>query len=543
MFAVIFIPNFSLQAVLRHEPDLRSRPVALVDPQATKPVITQLTSATQSCGICEGLTASQAMARCAELVIKPRSPAQEESATEVLLQTAYAFSPNIESTAPGVCTIELKGIALDSHNATEQWSQKIIEVLAQFNLAAKIGLAVTPELALLAARAADPILSLSQKNPTSNIQYPTANNAQSGHSLDVECSMLDVRCSQKRDLESFPISSLEPSSEILEILNRWGIQTVGALLALGKDSVTERLGLEAAELFNRVSPDSPRPLKLVIPSEDFSEYLEFENEVETVEPLLFVLRRFVEQLSRRLELIYLVVAEFHLQLGLSSGTKYERVFKIPAPTGNIDILFRMLQTHLETVRTDSPITSLRLAAKPTKPEARQFGLFESTLRDPNQFAETVARLTALVGLENIGKPELIATHKPDSFRMAVPGFNDPAQRASQTSPSQPLDVQRSMFDVQCSPAQSQKNKIGLSLRRFRPPQPSHIEFRDNKPALLHSEVFIGPIVETRGPFLSSGNWWDSGIWAREEWDVETSDGSLFRIFRSSEGCFVEGVYD
>ena len=83
----------------------------------------------------------------------------------------------------------------------------------------------------------------------------------------------------------------------------------------------------------------------------------------------------------------------------------------------------------------------------------------------------------------------------------------------------------------------------LQLRRFRPPRPSHIEFRDNKPALLRSDLFIGPIVETRGPFFSSGNWWDAGRWAREEWDVETADGSLFRIFRSSEGCFVEGIYD
>src|SRR6185437_5250606 len=108
-----------------------------------------------------------------------------------------------------------------------------------------------------------------------------------GNSLDVECSMLDVRCSQGI-LESFPISSLEPSPGILSILNRWGIQTVGALLALGKDNIMERLGPEAAELFNRVSPDSPRPLKLVVPKEEFSEQMDFENEIETVEPLLFV---------------------------------------------------------------------------------------------------------------------------------------------------------------------------------------------------------------------------------------------------------------
>jgi protein ImuB len=187
MFAVIFIPDFSLQAALRHEPDLRARAVALVDPKATKPVITQLTAAAKASGVSEGLTASQAMARCAELIIKPRSPAQEESATEVLLQTACAFSPNIECTAPGVCTIELKGMVFNSRDGVDQWAQKIIEVLAQFNMAAKVGLAATPELALLAARAADPILFLSQKHPTSNTQHPTSNFCRGERGLQIRC--------------------------------------------------------------------------------------------------------------------------------------------------------------------------------------------------------------------------------------------------------------------------------------------------------------------------------------------------------------------
>jgi protein ImuB len=508
MFAVIFIPNFSLQATLRHEPELRARAVALVDSKLTKPAIVELTAAAQACGVGEGLTASQAMARCAELIIKSRSLAQEASATEVLLQTAYAFSPNIESTASGVCTMELKGMAFGSDfAAAESWAEKIIEVLVQFHIEAKIGLAVTPELALLAARAANPILSI-QKGSQEKDSPTTA-------------------------IESFPISALEPSPEILEILKRWGVQTVGELLALGKDNLTERLGPAAAELFDRVSPDSPRPLKLVAPAEEFSEQMEFENEIETVEPLLFVLRRFVEQLSRRLELIYLVVAEFHLQLGLSSGTKYERLFKIPAPTGKIEILFRMLQTHLETVRTDAPITSLRLVAKPTKPETQQFGLFESTLRDPNQFAETLARLTALCGSDRVGTPQIEATHRPDAFKVA---------QTFQSAGSGDFPVARQNTGSE-DPTNPQTGKSALPLRRFRPPLPSHIEFREEKPALLRSQVFIGPIVETRGPFFSSGNWWDASRWEREEWDVETSDGSLFRIFRSGDGCFVEGVYD
>jgi protein ImuB len=507
MFAVIFIPNFSLQATLRHEPELRARAVALVDSKLTKPAVVELTAAARAYGVCEGLTASQAMARCAELIIKPRSPAQEESATEVLLQTAYAFSPNIESTAPGVCTMELKGMAFVSdYAAAEQWAGKIIEVLAQFHIEAKMGLAATPELALLAARAAKPIL--------------TAQNEKGGNDSAAA-------------IGSFPISALEPPLEILEILRRWGIETVGALLALGKDNITERLGPVAAELLNRVSPESARPLKLIAPAEEFSEQMEFENEIETAEPLLFVLRRFVEQLSRRLELIYLVVAEFHLQLGLSSGAKYERLFKIPAPTGKIEILFRMLQTHLEAVRTDAPITSLRLVARPTKPEARQFGLFESSLRDPNQFAETLARLTALCGPDRVGTPRIEASHRPDTFKVAQ-------TFQSAGSPDFPVRCSDGRLESRPNP---QTGMSALPLRRLRPPLPSHIEFREDKPVLLRSHLFVGPIVETRGPFFSSGNWWDSARWAREEWDVETADGSLFRIFRCSEGCFVEGVYD
>ena len=564
MFAVIFIPNFSLQAVLRHEPELRERAVALVDPEQTRPLIVQLTPAAQSEGVCAGLTASQAMARCTGLMIKSRSSAQEQSATEVLLQTACAFSPNIESTAPGVCTLELKGLTFGSNgNSMEQWAEKIAQVLAQFYIEAKIGFAPTPELALIMARAGESLGRSADIPVRSNAngqggQFSSTTGATSPSPIGPSSPSAPTRLNSSRRsaakadgweragvmasvnsediFDFFPISSLEPPSEILEILHRWGIRTVGELLALGKDQIAERLGPAAAELFNRVSPDSPRPLKLVVPTEEFAEQTEFENEIETAEPLLFILRRFVEQLSRRLELIYLVVAEFHLQLGLSSGAQYERLFKIPSPTGNIEILFRMLQTHLETVRTDSPITSLRLAARPAKPEAQQFGLFESTLRDPNQFAETLARLTALLGPENIGTPQLIPSHKPDSFAMAAPEFHSHMERGS---------ASRSGVDNQhahSSPSAGAQ-KVGLQLRRFRPALPSHIEFREEKPSLLRSHVFVGPIMAARGPFFSSGNWWDNGRWAREEWDIETSDGSLFRIFRSNEGCFVEGVYD
>lgn len=490
MFAAVYIPHFSLQAVLRLEPDGAAQPVALIDDQSPKPEIIEYNAAAKHHGIGAGLAASQAVARCETLKIKPRSPAQEASATGILLQTAYSFSPNIEATAPGVCTVELKGLGLETGAARQRWAAKMLQTLQSFHLDSKIGVGPTPALALLAARGADPVAII-----------------EDGGAF----------------IAGLPVAALEPPLAMREILACWGVRSIGEFLALGREGVAERLGPAALELFDGVDPKRIRPLKLVVPPGEFSEQIEFENEIETAAPLLFVLRRFVEQLSRRLDLVYLVVAEFQLRLGLVSGAAHERVFKIPSPTGNVETLFRMLQTHLENVRTDSPIVLLRLAATPARPEQHQFGLFESTLRDPNQFAETLARLQALLGAENVGTPRVDGTHKPDSFHMQPSHFDTPVNQKTARRPARP------------SP--------GLSLRRLRPPQPAQCEFRREKPALMRSEIVTGAVIDARGPFFSSGNWWDDGRWAREEWDVETSNGLLLRIFRSGDACFVEGVYD
>jgi protein ImuB len=188
---------------------------------------------------------------------------------------------------------------------------------------------------------------------------------------------------------------------------------------------------------------------------------------------------------------------------------------------------------LENVRTDAPIATLRLSAKPGRPESHQFGLFETTLRNPNQFAETLARLAALCGSDRVGTPVLEATHRPDAFQMKAADFRTNAERERSASP-RPV---RAEPGSQRNPTQREygmRFSCGLSLRRLRPPLCARIEFRRHRPALMRSAVFNGIIADARGPFFSSGNWWENNRWWREEWDVETADGSLYRIFRPTE---------
>src|SRR6266508_2848234 len=207
------------------------------------------------------------------------------------------------------------------------------------------------------------------------------------------------------------------AQEIFAILHKWGIHTLGQLAALDKQQLGARLGPEAIRMWERANGQSSRVIKLIRPSESFEESFEFENEIETAEPLLFMLRRFLEQLAIRLSGIYLVAKELTLRITFTDKQIYERIFKTPQPTNNVDLLFRMLHTHLENFKSEYPIVAVALSAQPIRAAREQFGLFETTLRNPHQLSETLARLTALLGADRVGTPVLEETHRPDAFQI------------------------------------------------------------------------------------------------------------------------------
>jgi len=122
--------------------------------------------------------------------------------------------------------------------------------------------------------------------------------------------------------------------EIFTVLHKWGIHTLGQLAALDKEDLRNRLGSEAVRLWERANGTATRLLKFVRPPESFEESFEFENEIETAEPLLFMLRRFLEQLAVRLNAIYSVAKELTLSITFANKESYQRVFKIPQPTND-----------------------------------------------------------------------------------------------------------------------------------------------------------------------------------------------------------------
>jgi protein ImuB len=320
-------------------------------------------------------------------------------------------------------------------------------------------------------------------------------------------------------------ASLAKSSDevrrILSILRKWGIDTLGQFARLDKEELNARLGPVALRLWERAQGKSIRPLRFVHPAETFAENFEFENDIETLEPLLFILRRFLEQLFHRLGAIYLVAAELTLGIHFSNKQEYRRDFKIPHPTNDVDLLFRMLHTHLENFKSEHPIVAVSLEAKPSKPARQQFDLFETALRDPAQLSETLARLIGLLGPDRVGSPILEETHRPDAFRLEEFSWHGlPAH-----VPSARMPMPR--------PA----------LRRFRPTASASVLLDVDLPVHVRSAEISGPTSQQSGPYLASGNWWNENGWARREWDLQLTDGTLLRCHENPNGWQIDGIYD
>jgi hypothetical protein len=180
MFATIYLPNFYLQAATRHQPDLRTQPVALIEEQENKPVIIQLNHVAEAAGVRQGMTPSQALARCLHVAIRVRERAQEKTLNEILIQHAFTLSPFVEATAPGVCTIQFgrqqsrpsgfQPVSIDGQNAPRPGRAgrlssvaKLARVIGQLEaceIIGQAGIASLPDASFLAAHLARPILEI-----------------------------------------------------------------------------------------------------------------------------------------------------------------------------------------------------------------------------------------------------------------------------------------------------------------------------------------------------------------------------------------------
>jgi protein ImuB len=403
-----------------------------------------------------------------------------------LADLASRFSPVIETREAGIVVFAINGLGRligDTH----QIASEIARRAEERGIRGQLAIASNPDTAELAAR----------HRPGVTIVVP-------GREAEA--------------LGGLPLRVLIPycQPETLRTLEHWGVHTLADLAALPGLGLIERFGEEGDRLRKLASGQAARPLDIATSREEFVAATELEHEITLLEPLLFVLNTLLREALTKVTSYGLAANQITLTLNTQT-----RKLEFPIPVTEASALLKQLQLDLEAHPFGHAVRTVHIELRPTSRRGKQNGFFTPPVPEPEKLQTILARLTALVGSENVGSPELLDTHRPDAYQMLPFTAIERAPREIET-------------------------RNTLAFRRYRPVVPARVQLEQARPVRVETSSMGGlggKVQQAAGPWKSSGDWWGDQRWSREEWDIALSDGGLYRLYQAWGNWFLEGEYD
>jgi protein ImuB len=551
--ACIFVPLFPLAARLRSEPDLKGEAVVVVEGNGNAARVLAGSRKARLCGIEAGMTLPQARARLPKLTARARDRESERAGHEALLEVADGFSPRVEDGGDGVVYLDIEGIpglsaaAVASRPAAESFQ---------------------PDESELQARPSSPFSDLSRSAERVLGQDLIAAVERSGlpARAGIASSKLAARVAaglpdsprvvspgeEAEFLAPLPLSRLAPEIEIAATLERWGVRSVGDFAKLPPGEVESRLG-ELGRRFHAAARGLDlRPLEPRLPALSLSEGMELEWPLVALEPFLFVGNAALERLSRRLEAQGLACRRLELILKLDPDGCDARAIALPASTLEVKTLLTLVRLELEARPPGMPVMGFTFAAHPDKPRRAQLSLFGPPALSPDRLATTIARLASLLGADRVSSPRAVNGHRPERFASAA--YEPPAPPEIARPPRAgrgllAVRVLRPPVELEVIVDGGGRDLLPLSLGEGRGEGLLVAPFRllslKSAGANGASLEIAGSVRIAAGPWSMEEGWWSDAPAARDYWDVELTEGGLYRIYRdrASNAWFADGIYD
>jgi protein ImuB len=216
-------------------------------------------------GVRRGLRKREAQGRCPRLTVLDHDPDRDARAFEPVLTAVEELAPGVEVLRPGACALAARGPA-SYFGGEERAAERIVEQVAQScGVEAQVGVADGVFAAGLAARAG-------QLVPPG--QTP-------GFLADLDISTVD-------------------RPDLVGLLRRLGIQTLGEFAALPAADVLARFGFDAALAHRQAAGQDERPLAVRQPPPDLAVTESFDEPLERVDVAAFAARQLAGRLHERL---------------------------------------------------------------------------------------------------------------------------------------------------------------------------------------------------------------------------------------------------
>lgn len=498
-----------------------------------------------------------AQARCPELVVLPHDPAGEARAFEPVVAALEAVTPRVEITHPGACAFPTRGPSR-YHGGDEALAERTAAVVAEVldgRGFVRVGVADGRFAATLAARhrSGNPAVA----------RHPAAWRGRGREAGGSVATTVVPPGGSPAFLAPLPVRELaEPGGpagpELVDVLERLGIRTLGDLAALPLPEVVGRFGAEGRAAHRLASGLDERPPATAPPPDDLTLAAEIDPPAERVEAAAFVARGLADELQRRLAARGSACTRLVVGAETEHGETHERVWRTEGTFTPLAIAERVRWQldgwlHVGAHRPTGALTRLWLAPDEIVPAGGRQLAFSAGgpgAVDPVEAGERVARSLArvqgLLGAEAVRVPEWRGGRGPAERVDLVPVA---ATDVTEPRPAARRDHVRAPWPgLVPDPAPATVHD---------PPLPAEVLDAAGRPVRVdgRGEVSAPPatvaaggqrdeVVAWAGPWPYDERWWDPGRHRRRaRLQVATAGGAAHLLAVEGGRWWVEATYD
>jgi protein ImuB len=469
LYACLYVKEFPAQSMLRLRPELRVGPCVVMEGEPPQEYACSLNTKARKLGIEAGMTRVE-IETFSTVSVLSRSRMEEEAAKAALLECSGAFSPRLEARSRDrafFCVLDIAGME-KLFGPSAALARSLLKRTKAVGIGASIAISSNFHAAVCLAR--------------------------------TQASRMDVSIipqgGESSALSPLPLTFRDLSEEHAETFALWGVRTFGMLAALPENELISRLGQEGKRLRQLALGQRSHLFRPLESAFSLEERMELDTPVEQLEALLFAVNVMLGQLIIRATSRALALASVHLALSLEDKSSHLRTVRPALPTNDRSLWLKLLQLDLEAHPPQAPILSLTLTGEPGSTSKIQLGLFSPQLPEPGRLDVTLARLRAIVGEDCVGRAVLKDTQQTEGFRLEP--FEVP--------PVSTIESRRSPWHR-------------VALRMIRPPEAVTVMLQNKRPESFFFRGIRYVVDDTYGPWLNSGDWWNTTVWSLQQWDL------------------------
>lgn len=388
--------------------------VALDEPAAV--VHANRVVATSPAARAEGVVAHQrrreAQARCPGLVVVAHDPSRDARAFEAVAAALDAVTPRVEVLEPGLVGVPTRGPSR-FFGGDEPLAERTRALVAAALGTTALGITALGITALDGSEgAAPPPVQVGVADSTFAARLAAAT-AEAAAGIRIVAPGGSASF-----LAPLPVATLDRPA-LVDVLQRLGLGTLGALAALPGPDVLARFGAEGHEAWRLAQGLDRRPPALADPPADLTVSVELDPPADTVAPAAFLARGLAEELHQRLWARGSACTRVVIGAETEHGEHLERVWRAEGaltPAAIADRLRWQLDGWLQGSARHRPtagISRLWLAPDEVVPAGgRQLGFWGSDAAVADRASRAVARVQGLLGSGSVAVPEWRGSRHP-----------------------------------------------------------------------------------------------------------------------------------